>query len=677
MAASGNFAGAIRACREGVRQFSRDLPLCLTLGVLQHQAGAVAAAVECFEKAVALDPRSVDARYCLAGALKATGRDTEAIAAYRRTLELAPDFFQAADNLGNLLLDNGQAAEAHALFERSVAINSTNPRAYNGCGLACRAMGKTAQAIAALRRAIELQPGYVEAWSNLGNALRDSGAIDESIAAHRRAITLAPERAEPHLELGVTLTHLKRNQEAVAEYRTAIGLNPNLAPAHANLGVTFLAQGDLDTAAACLREALRLDPDLDGAHSNYLFALHYRHDIDAAETFRIARDYQMRFATPLAAGMRPHAHLRDPQRRLRVGYLSADLRQHPLGFFLEPVLESHDRADFEITCYSGVIKSDAVTERLRAKSDHWVDARPYGDDALAEKIRVDGIDILVDLSGHTAGHRLLVMARKPAPIQATWMGYLDGTGLDAIDYLITDEWTAPAAEGGRYFAETLWRLPEVYQCYRAPSYAPSVAGAPCASDGITTFGCLNNLTKVNDTVIETWSAILLAVPGSRLLIKTNNLDDAPTLARTRERFTAYGIAADRLLLEGGSPHAEFLAAYRRIDIALDPFPYSGGLSTCEALWMGVPVVKLLDRRFLSRFGASFLAVTGLESLLAETRDDYIRIAANLAADPARLLALRSGLRERMAASALCRGEVFTPQLEAAYRSWWRRWCEAT
>jgi predicted O-linked N-acetylglucosamine transferase (SPINDLY family) len=677
LAAAGNLPDAIRVCSDGTRRFARDLPLCLTLGILQHQAGAIDTALECFDKAVGLDPRNVDAWYCLAGALKAAGRGKDAIAAYRRTLELAPDFFQAADNLGNLLLDSRQAAAAQALFERSIAINPANPLAFNGSGLAWRAMGKPGKAIAALRRAIELHPDYVEAWSNLGNALRDAGAIDESIAAHRRAIVLAPERAEPHMELGVTLTQLKRNQEAIAEYHAAIRLNPALAPAHANLGATLLAQGDLDAAAGCLREALRLDPDLDGAHSNYLFALHYRHDIDAAETFRIARDYQARFAAPLAAAVRPHDNSRDPQRPLRIGYLSADLRQHPLGFFLEPVLESHDRAGFEITCYSGVVKPDAVTERLRARSDRWVDALAYSDEALAEKIRADGIDILVDLSGHTAGHRLLVMARKPAPVQATWMGYLDGTGLDAVDYLITDEWTAPAAEGGRHFSETLWRLPEVYQCYRPPSYAPPVAPAPCTSTGVVTFGCLNNLAKVNDDVVETWSAIVHATPGSRLLIKTNNLDDAPTLERTRGRFTALGIAADRLLLEGGAPHEEFLAAYRRVDIALDPFPYSGGLSTCEALWMGVPVIKRLDRRFLSRFGASFLAVTGLESLLAATRDDYIRIAANLAADPARLLALRSGLRERMAASTLCRGEIFTPQLEAAYRNWWQRWCETT
>jgi protein O-GlcNAc transferase len=254
------------------------------------------------------------------------------------------------------------------------------------------------------------------------------------------------------------------------------------------------------------------------------------------------------------------------------------------------------------------------------------------------------------------------------------MGYLDGTGLDSIDYLITDEWTAPTAEAGRTFVETLWRLPEVYQCYRPPSYAPPVRLAPCASDGFVTFGCLNNLAKINDEVVAVWSRILHSAPGSRLLIKTNNLNDAQTMVRTRERFATQGIAPDRLLLEGGAPHPDFLGAYGRVDIALDPFPYSGGLSTCEALWMGTPVVKLLDRRFLSRFGASFLAITGLGSLLAQTPDDYVRIAAELAGDTSRLLALRDGLRERMANSALCRGDVFTPQLEAAYRTWWQRWC---
>lgn len=676
LASAGKVQEALRACREGVGRFPRDLPLRITLGAIQHQTGAHTDALDCFRVATELAPTNVDAWYCLAGGFKAVGRREEAISAYRRTLDLAPDFFQAADNLGNLLLDSRQADAAQAMFARSLAINPVNPRALNGFGMACRNLGRADEAIPALQRAVELQPAYAEAWNNLGNALRSVGAVDESIEAHQRAIALAPGLAQPHNELGVTLTQLMRLEEAAVEYEAAIRLNPGLAAAHANLGACCVLQGNLDKATACLREALRLDPDLDVAHSNYLFTLHYRHDIEADETFRVARDYHARFAAPLAAGWREHTNVRDPQRRLRIGYLSADLRQHPLGFFLEPVLECHDRANFEIACYSGVVRPDAVTERLRAKSDRWVDALAFNDDALADKIRADGIDILVDLSGHTSGHRLLAMARKPAPIQATWMGYLDGTGLDAIDYLITDELTAPAVEEGGGFVETLWRLPEVYQCYRPPSYAPPISPAPCATQGFVTFGCLNNLAKINEDVVAVWSKILLSTPGSRLLLKTNNLNDAVAVTQTRERFAAQGVAPDRLLLEGGAPHPEFLGAYGRVDIALDPFPYSGGLSTCEALWMGAPVVKLLDRRFLSRFGASFIAITGLGELLAETQDDYVRIAAQLAADPARLLALREGLRERMAQSTLCRGDVFTPQLEAAYRTWWQRWCAA-
>lgn len=677
LARAGNFAAAIEAGRAGTRRHPDAIGLWLTLAALHHHLGAFADALPCIDAAIALDARLADAWAFRGSVLKALGRSGEAIDAYRRAVDLGPQLYQAADNLGNLLLAEQRPQEARDYFRRSLSINPANPLALNGLGLSFKACGQPGDAAEAFRRAIALRPDYVEAWHNLGNALREAGALADSLEAHRQAIGLDPRRAEPYNELGATLSLMRRSSEAIDVYQQAISLKPDFAEAHANLGAALILKGDLEAATASFRTALAINPDLAVAHSNYLFALHYRHDIEPAAIFQLARDYQERFARPLAATHRPHANRRDPERRLRIGYVSADLRQHPLGFFLEPVLECHDRSCFEIFCYSGVVTPDDVTRRLRDKSDHWCEAMALTDAGLADRIRADEIDILVDLSGHTGGHRLLVFARKPAPIQATWMGYLDTTGLDTVDYLITDELTTPAAEGGRFFAETLWRLPEVYQCYRPPVYAAAVAPAPLLTNGHVTFGCLNNLAKINDDVLDVWAAILDAAPSARLLLKTNNLDDAPTAARIAARFGSRGIAPERLILSGGSPHPEFLAAYGQVDIALDPFPYSGGLSTCEALWMGAPVVKLLDRRFLSRFGASFIAIAGLGALLADSPDDYVRIAAGLAAEPQRILDLREGLRQRLADSTLCRGDRFTPQLETAYRTWWQRWCAAT
>lgn len=339
------------------------------------------------------------------------------------------------------------------------------------------------------------------------------------------------------------------------------------------------------------------------------------------------------------------------------------------------MLSAHDKSQVNVLCYSGVTKADRVTERMQAHADEWRNIAGLSDEHIAGIVREDAVDILVDLSGHTAGNRLLVFARKPAPVQATWIGYSDTTGLDAMDYLIADRFIAPP-ETAPFFAEQLAWLPSCYLCYRPPDYAPPVSRCPARSRGHITFGCFNNLAKVNAEVIATWAQILHAVPDARLVLKSRALSDRHTQDMYRQLFLKQGIMPERVDLLGlEPPHADVLALYHEIDIALDTFPYSGCTTTCEALWMGVPVVTLEGSTFISRMGVSLLSNVGVQELIAESPRRYVELAVQLSQDLDRVESLRGGLRARLAASPLCDEATFTRTLEQCYRRMWRTWCE--
>jgi predicted O-linked N-acetylglucosamine transferase (SPINDLY family) len=364
----------------------------------------------------------------------------------------------------------------------------------------------------------------------------------------------------------------------------------------------------------------------------------------------------------------------DPVRRLRVGYVSADFVRHPVGYFIEAVLKAHDRAQVEIFCYSNAWRTDPLTQRLYAVADHWRTIAWKSDLDVANMIRSDEIDILVDLSGHTAGHRLQLFGHKPAPVQATWLGYFGTTGLAAIDYILVDEVISSRSDEDQ-FVETPVRLPHGYLCY-APREAVPVRAAPAERLGFATFGCFNKLIKVTPAVITVWAEILRRIPTARLVLKDAALEDPDVRTRCLAKFVSEGVATHRLDLLGRSEHIAYLDAYNHIDIALDPFPFNGGTTTAEALWMGVPVVTLRGDHFVSRLGASLLTGLGARELIADSRQQYVEIATTLANDVPRLVALRAGLRDRLLTSSLCDGPGFTRGLEAAYRRLWQPWCAA-
>jgi len=533
-------------------------------------------------------------------------------------------------------------------------------------GAVLKDQGDLVGAAASLGRALALRPDHAPAHHHLGGILAKQGRAAEAAAAYRRAIALRPDLAEAHTNLANLLQSEGMLDAAEAAYRRAIELRPDAPDAHMNLAKALQSQGRLLEAVTEFETVLRLAPDHAEARDAWLCGLSYRSDVAPevllAEHRRLA---EVRDLSPAS----PHSNDRDPDRRLRVGYVSGDLHNHPVGFFLAPVLAAHDRAQVEMFCYASGERADEVTRRLRSSADHWREIADLTDEAAAELVRQDRVDILVDLSGRTPFNRLGLFAQQPAPVRASWLGYAATTGLAGMDYLLMDPWVAPAGAEA-WCSEALVRLPFGRFCYAPPADAP----APAVRRGPVTFGSFNNLAKIGPEVAGLWAAVLRAVPGSRLVLKWESLADAGVRRRVSGMFTDAGVSPEALELRGFSPHADMLAQYGDIDIALDPFPFCGGLTSCEALWMGVPVVTLPLDRFASRQTLGFLRSVGLEDLAADSPDDYVRIAAALAIDPARRAELRQALRPRMAASPLCEGAIFTPTLEAAYREMWRRWC---
>jgi predicted O-linked N-acetylglucosamine transferase (SPINDLY family) len=645
-----------------------------TLGFVLTSEGRLDEAVAALRQAIALGPELAEAHTNLGNALREQGRLEEAIAAHDRAIALKPEYAEAHSNRGVALAETGRLDEAIATFEQALALRPEYPTALRNLGLALITRGRLDEAFTVLRRALALRPDFAEAHAALGNVFQRREQLDEAIALYRRALELKPDDGEIHSNLGVALRHAGRLEESAAALGRSIALRPERAEPYNNLGSTLLAQGDREGALASYERALELKPDYVSAHSNALLCAQYLPGASLVGLARAHAEWNERHAAPLRADWKPCALERDPERPLRLGFLSADLRRHPVGYFLVPFLANLDRRRFAVVCYSARAIRDDMTERLAATSSAWHDVAGLDDAELAELIRADAIDILFDLGGHTAGNRLLVFARRPAPIQMSWMGYVGTTGLEAMDYLVADRYHVPPGAEVHY-RERVLRMPEGYVCVEAPGEAPDVGPLPAIEQGAITFGSFNNLAKITPDVIACWAEIVRGAPGSRLLLITPALDDRATRERLTAAFAAAGVDPRRLELRGGLPRAELLAAYNTIDLALDPFPYSGGMTTCEALWMGVPVVTCPGETFASRHSLSHLSNIGLTEMVASDRNEYVARAVKLAGDLPRLAALRAGLRGRMAGSALCDGPRFARDLMALLRQVWRAWCQ--
>lgn len=607
------------------------------------------------------------------------GRLADAEAAARQVLDSDPGHADAYLLLGIIYYIWERLDDARASLENALRIRPGYAAAYNNLGLVFQKAGRLEDALATFERAIEHRQDYPEAHNNRGNVLRDLGRLEQALDAFNASVRLQPNNVQPHVNRGNTLTDLALIDQALQSYDKALELDPGNAEAYLGRGNALRIVGHISEAFDDFRKALELRPGYSDARNSLLYCSNYRPDFSAQQIFELHRRYGI--GSDASGACKPavgHAGSRVRRNRLRIGYLSPDFRHHSVACFFEPLLRAHHREKLEVYCYSNVKRPDDVTLRIQKTADHWLSVLNMSDEEVADRVSGDGIDILVDLAGYTSGNRLQVFTRRPAPVQVTWLGYPATTGMDCIDYRITDAVADPAGEADRLHSETLLRLEDGFLCYQPHEAAPEVARLPSDSAGHITFGSFNNVRKINPTVAYAWARILREIPGSRLLVKWRSLMADDVRARYLDLFSACGIEPDRIdLYDWSENSAAHLALYSRVDIALDTYPYNGTTTTCEALWMGVPVITLRGDRHASRVGASILERVGCAGWVAHTPEEYVDIARRLAGDLPALDGIRRGLRERLRESSLCDAEDFASRMEAAYAKIWEKYLAAT
>jgi predicted O-linked N-acetylglucosamine transferase (SPINDLY family) len=641
------------------------------LGIIASQAGDLARAVELTNQAITVAPAVAEYHNNLGEFYRRMGRLADATASLNRAIELKPDLAVAHGNLGNVLRAAGRLDEAIAAYERAIAAAPCEVEFYINSGLALYEIGRSDEAIEALQHAIALQPENVLAHRNLGAVLHAARRSHEAIAAYRHGLALKEDDAKTLTSLAMVLLETDQPAEAMAALDRAIQLDPNLAAAHNNRGNALWEAGRLDEAIAAFRRANELEPEFPYAASNILFLL-YRHPAyDAQAILAEHRAWARRYAEPLAGEILPSLNDRAPERRLRIGFLSPDFRGHPVGQLIRPLFAHHDRRRCEFVCYSDVRAPDALTLELQGLADEWHNTVGLRDPQLADRIRHDRIDIVVDLAVHLAGNRLLVFARKPAPVQVTMLGMIATTGLATIDYRLTDAYLDPPGLSDADYTEQSIRLPHGCWCYRTIVEGIPVGELPAMRKGHVTFGCLNQFAKVSRQTLEVWVNILRAVPGSRLIIHSHPGSHRNAVCGV---FKEGGVEPDRVEFVPRVSGLSYLLRHHDLDLCLDTFPHAGGTTTLDALWMGLPVVTLAGRTAVGRGGVSILSHLGLPQFIGDTPEQYVAIARECAGDLSRLAELRGQLRERMRSSVLMDGVQHATDVEAAFRQMWQRWC---
>ncbi len=608
-------------------------------------------------------PADADRLVAEAIALRRAGERQASAARFEQALALAPEHPGALTSYAMLLLDAGDVQSALRLAERALEADPGRVSAHHVLGRAKCQAGDLAAGIASLRRAVALRPDAFEVEVDLGKALFDALALEDAERHLARARDLAPLSAEVHISVGNLYRRQHRHGEAIAAYRRAIELDPGIPQGYNNLGTLLAELGDADAAVTALREALALASDRPSTWSNVLLASSWSDRLPAAEFAAEHRAYGRHFGT-LIRPLAPIALRPLEGRRLKIGYVSSDFRGHAVAVFLQPLLAHHDRQRFEIYGFYNFPADDEVTAHIRTLVEHFIPVAGLPDGELAERIRKEGIDILVDLNGHTAHNRLPLFLLKPAPIQVTWLGYLATTGLPTMDYRFTDARADPPGRTEALHTETLWRLPDSLWCYEPYRFAPEILPLPALRNGHVTYASLNNPGKVSATILGLWARILQAVPEARLLLIRSALDGRT--AELQGFFAGCDVDPRRVEFLARQSTEDYLALYNRVDIALDTWPCAGGTTTCDALWMGVPVITLAGERSFSRSGASVLTTVGVPELIAETGDDYCARAVALAHDLPRLALLRGTLRDRVRASPLVDAARFATAIEQAY-----------
>ena len=673
----------------------------------QRSRGRLDSAEAVCRQVLAQHPGHAQATMLLAMVLAEAGRLAEAIPLLRNVIEARPDEEGAWLLLASALRRTGLLDEAEAVLRRGLERFPDSVAVFQGLGLLERVRGNLPAAIDWLQRALRRRPDFVEARNNLGLTLTEAGQPEAAIEQFREALRGHPGIAELHYNLGIALAGLGRHADAAAAYERAVAIRPGYVEAWVNLGVSLKLMGRLDRAIEALEQARRLQPERAATHSHlagiyewqarhaealaahrramelapqdaeihgsYLYTLVFCPGYDPPALRAAHDEWDRRHGRPVPRLSAPVDRDRSPERRLRVGYVCSSFRDHVVGRNLMPLLREHDRSAIEVFCYSNNRSDDEVTTAFRRLADGWRDIARLTDAAAAGQVREDGIDILVDTTLHMEGSRLLLFARKPAPLQVTMAGYPGSTGLAAIDYRLTDPYLDPVDAGDASYIEQSVRLPDTFWCYDPLGEDLAVGPLPADSGGGIAFGCLNNFSKVNDDVLALWAGVLRAVDGSRLHLLCH---EGSHRSRTLRTLAAHGVEARRVEFFGYRPRTDYLKLFQRIDISLDTVPYNGHTTSLDSLWMGVPVVTLVGTTVVGRAGLSQLANIGMPELIARSPEQFVAIATALAADRPRLRELRRALRSRMQSSPLMDAPRFARGVEEAYRQMWRRWCAA-
>jgi len=668
--AAGRSQAAIALLNRAVKLRPDDFQFLNNFGAVLATNGQHAWALEMIHRALLIKPDFAEAYSNLGNALKALGQSRDAEAALRRAIQLRPDYPEAHYNLAAIQLESGNAVGASESLGNAVRLRPNWPDALNNLGSALQSAGRYQDAIKAFREAIAARPDFAEAYSNLGNVLGYLGSWDEAVAVSRVAVTLKPNSADMLSNFGGALRGRGDLDEAVVALDSAMALRPNSPEALVTLALVMKDRGELESSVALFRRALQFRPDPQTA-GTLLFTLHYLPESTPQSLWAEHKAWSDTYAAPLASSILAHRNNRDVNRRLRIGYSSGDLNMSPIGRFILPILQHADRDQFESFCYSDTRHGDAMTDRIRAAAGHWRDVGALSDAQLADQVREDQIDILVDLAMHTGRNRMLLFARKPAPVQVTYLTYLGTTGLSTMDYRFTDPYVRDAEGEAAFYCEQAAELARSYWCYDPPAEAGAIGELPANRNGFITFGCLNGFGKVTTATISMWCDILRELPSARLLLHAR---EGSHRDRLRSTFAAAGCNASNLKLVSSLALDRYFQVYNQIDIALDSFPYPGGTTTCDALWMGVPVVTRVGGTAASRGGRSILSNAGLPNLVATSAEAYVAKAIALANDPSYLTRLRRDLRQQVQSSPLLDASSQTRDIEAAYRKMWVNFC---
>ena len=660
---------AIFAGQKSVLLNPKDVEGHKILGVMFQKIGRFIEAEGSYRKVLALKPDYIEIHNILGVMQYEQCKFNEAEESYRKIIELKPDLAEAYNNLSNTLKEQSKFNEAEASSRKAIALKPEYVDAHYNMGIILYEQRKFNEAEESYRKVIALKPDHVEAFNNLSNTLKEQGRVNEAEESCRKSITLKPDHVEAYNNLGVLFQEQHKFNDAEASYKTAISLKPDYHLAYSNLGNTLQELGKLEEAIASYNKAIEFKADFFNAYHNKNMCLNYSSSYSPLYIYEEHLEFEKQFG-----GLKDELPFSRSEKkkfgeRLRIGYVSGDFREHSVAYFFEPLLQNHNDKTIETFCYYNNTVVDATTKRLMTTSDHWRSIFGISDLEVSKLIRSDKIDILVDLSGHTGKNRLLVFAQKPAPIQVTWLGYPNTTGLSAIDYRFTDIVADPIGEADKLHSETLLRLPNGFQCFQGNEKIPVGIGLPQKSQGYVTFGSFNNSSKLTPQVIKTWSKILNLVPKSQLVLKCMKLKNNKNYYL--ELFKNEGITDDRIKFYRHLPSTDdHLKLYNTIDIGLDPFPYNGATTTCEALWMGVPVITLLGDIHVGRVGASILTNVGLTDFITQDIDGYVKLAVKMAANTNYLKTIKETLREQMQRAPICNTQSFANDIETVYHDMW-------